>query len=169
MKKMKFERKLARAGRGITQQVEHSMEPPGFPAKFTQKAEVEKVESPKDTHPAPLKFTPRPKASEHDQLTTTTKKMDWGRVRAAAHKAAAAGMPDEKISDAIDAALPDADTAGDLPIHHLLAVVSAASDKKRPAYKEVLKFHAGHAKGLPPAERAAVFEHLKQIGHQEES
>lgn len=91
--------------------------------------------------------------------------LDFGRVRATATKAAYDGhMTDDQISDAIDASLPSAEQAKDMPWHHILAIASAASPKKQAEYAPLLA--AMQQADGPPDAKAAIARHISMISPQ---
>lgn len=99
------------------------------------------------------------------QITKYLKGMDFGRARAVAQKASVAGhLSDDDISSLIDSSLPDAKTAADLPLHHLLGVASAASPAKRQEYAPVIQKHFAGASQLPPDAAQQLTQHLRAIG-----
>lgn len=98
------------------------------------------------------------------QIAKYTKSLDWGRARATAKKAAETDLlSDEQITGAIDSALPDDKAASGLPLHHLLAVASAASPERRQSYAPLIQQHPGLA-GLPPDAQSRVADHMRMIG-----
>jgi broad specificity phosphatase PhoE len=89
--------------------------------------------------------------------------LDFGRIRSVAQKAQYDGhMNDDQISNAIDSALPPASAAQDFPLHHLIAVASAASPAKRAEYMPLIQSRM-QAEG-PPDAKAAIMRHLQMIG-----
>jgi broad specificity phosphatase PhoE len=101
------------------------------------------------------------------QVAKHAKSLDFGRARAVAQKAVEAGhLTDPEVDDAIDNALPSKKEAADLPMHHLLGVVSAASPKKQKDYAPLVQdyFNNGAIGQLPPDAKNALVSHLSQIG-----
>jgi len=90
---------------------------------------------------------------------------DFGRARAFASKASKAGLPDDAISSYIDQALPDAKTAGDLPMPQLLATLAAAGPSKKAEYAPLVQSHFSNMQGLPPEHAQALQQHLASMGY----
>jgi broad specificity phosphatase PhoE len=98
------------------------------------------------------------------QIGKTIQALDFGRARATAQKAAAAGhLGDDDIDRAIDASLPSPDEAAKLPLHQLLAVATAASPQKREQYAPLLQ-KLGNLGGLPPDAASAIQSHIASLG-----
>lgn len=94
-----------------------------------------------------------------------TKSLDFGRVRATAQKAVKAGhLSDDDVGGVIDAALPSDDEAVGLPLHHLLAVASAAGPDRRSGYAPIVQKHFGDMSQLPEDDRGQLAAHLAEIG-----
>jgi len=84
-----------------------------------------------------------------------------GRIKAVAQKAVDAGhLGHDEISDAIDANLPSADDAADLPNDRLLAIAAAASPNKKREYAPLIQRNFGDPSKLPPE----LGRHLRDIG-----
>src|SRR5690348_13079031 len=105
MKKMKFERKQARAQRkGPEPEI---MAPPGEPV---EEAPIEATNEPIAEAAAPEPREPRPKQTTPERIAAYVQSFDWGRLRSTARKAVASGeMNDDQVDAAIDAALPPAE------------------------------------------------------------
>lgn len=171
MKKMKFERKQARGERKAAPPEpladDGIMPPPGGPIEV-KAAPVEEALKPQIAEPTPVASTPRqpkPQLAPAEQIGSYVRALDWGRVRSTARKAVASGAMDEAAVDAaIDAALPSAEELQGMPLHHVMAIASAATDEKRAEYAPILQMHAEHAKSLPPEEQGQVKDHLALLG-----
>jgi len=174
-KKMKFERKQARQDRsepgGLAVEESSIMPPPMEPEG--------KLEAAPDPEPLPqlgalpetaekpaftLK-TPKPKLAPSEQIAAYVRSFDWSRVRATARKAIASGEMDEaQVDGAIDNALPTPEELQDMPLHHVMAIASAATPERRQQYFPVLELHAEHARNLPEAEQGQVHDHMAVLG-----
>lgn len=145
-KKMKFERKQARQQRS---------EPYMMPAPV----EKSNVDEPK---PA---AKPKPQQDPLKQIVSYVQSLDWGRVRATANKAISSGlMTEDEVDKTIDASLPSAESLQSMPMHHVMAIASAATPEKRAEYMPILQMHAEHAKNLPPEEHGQIKDHLQVLG-----
>jgi broad specificity phosphatase PhoE len=98
------------------------------------------------------------------QIAKYTRGMDFGRALATAQKAKAGGhLSDEEIQGAVDSAIPPPEDAADMPMHHVLALGTAASPSK--GYGPLLqKYFGDHIGELPPDSQAALAAHLQQLG-----
>lgn len=153
IKRGKWERKAARAARRVD----------AAPAETAIAAESP-IEEPIETAP-PVKTTViSDQQRALAQIAKYVQSSDWGRVRATAKKAAEQGhLTDDEISDAIDAALPSTDDVGKLPLHHAIAVVSAASPERRSGYASIFQQHPALTQ-LPPDAQAQINDHMRLIG-----
>jgi broad specificity phosphatase PhoE len=98
------------------------------------------------------------------QIAKTVGAMDFGRARAAAQKAAKdGGLTDDQIDSIIDSSLPSAQDAANLPLHHLLAVATAASPAKRKEYAPLLQSIKG-AQGVDPQGMQKINDHINSLG-----
>jgi len=173
-KKMKFERKQARQERkpeGIAVEESSIMPPPMEPEG--------RLEAAPDPEPLPQlgpmpeteekpAFTPKtqkPKLAPSEQIAAYVRSLDWSRVRATARKAIASGEMDEaQVDGAIDNALPTPEDLQDMPLHHVMAIASAATPERRQQYFPILEIHAEHARNLPEAEQGQVHDHMAVLG-----
>lgn len=98
------------------------------------------------------------------QIAKYTRGMDFGRALATAQKAKSAGhLSDEEIQGAVDSAIPSPEDAADMPMHHVLALGTAASPSK--GYGPLLSKYFGDKLGdLPPDAQALLAAHLQQHG-----
>lgn len=99
-----------------------------------------------------------------NQISKYVQSMDFGRARATAQKAAkAGGLTDADIDSAIDASLPSADDAAGLPLHHQLAIATAASPGKRSEYAPLFN-SIGDMQGIDPEALAKIKDHISSLG-----
>jgi hypothetical protein len=73
-------------------------------------------------------------------------------------------MDEAQVDGAIDNALPMPEELQDMPLHHVMAIASAATPEKRQQYFPILEMHAEHAKNLPEAEQGQVHDHMAVLG-----
>jgi broad specificity phosphatase PhoE len=97
------------------------------------------------------------------QLGKQVGKMDFGRARTTAQQATKDGsLTDDQIDSIIDASLPSAQDAANLPLHHLLAVATAASPSKRAEYAPLIR-PLKNAQGVDPDGMAKIQAHIASL------
>lgn len=96
-------------------------------------------------------------------LSKQVQKMDFGRARTTAQQATKDGsLTDDQISSIIDSSLPSAQDAANLPLHHLLAVATAASPSKRAEYAPLIH-PLKDAQGVDPDGMAKIQAHISSL------
>ena len=99
------------------------------------------------------------------QIIAHVRNKDYGAARKVASSASSAGhLGDADISDAIDEALPDPQSAQGLPPHELLAAASAASPAKRAQLMPVVRNRFADLSSVSPDGQHQLRSHLGRIG-----
>lgn len=96
-------------------------------------------------------------------LVQSTQGLKFPTVKQWAQKASKTGMPDEEIGNYIDQSLPDANSAAGMSMPQILAVMAAASPKKRQEYLPLIASHFGNLDALPEDQRRLLEQHIANI------
>lgn len=89
---------------------------------------------------------------------------NYGKARDTAKHALANGhMSEDDISDAVDEALPNADSAQNMEPHQLLSATTAASPEKKAELMPVLAQKLGNLEGVEPHGQNLIRAHLGRI------
>ncbi len=99
------------------------------------------------------------------QIVAAIREGDWKAAQKFAQTASANKLlTDAQIDEAIDEAIPGPEEAAQLPPHHLLPMVSAASPGKRAQLMPVLHQTFGEMAGASPAAVQALRSHIGRLG-----
>lgn len=99
------------------------------------------------------------------QIGNRAQALDFGRVRAIAQKSIKDGhLNDDQIGGLIDSSLPSPEEAANLPLHHQMAIATAASPEKRQQYAPLIQATLEKAQSLPPDALRQLQDHVTSLG-----